>query len=429
MVLKLSAFTVIIITILSIVALDIVAHLIAHLIGNTNPKWYKLLGIVSFLYIVCYTSLTATGFLVINKTLDGENESIVSQNSNEIYSVTAKSDPASASIFSGTGYNFKTGDSYSVDVEYDKTKYRFDGWEGDNEGTISSMDVYLIAHFTPIMYSVNAKASPPEAATFYGIGDNFDSGDKFNITFTYDKNKYKFESWSKDNSGIVENADINLLATFTPIYYTVTAVSNPPNVTSFNGTGTDFFYGDPYNVTLTDNLDNYEFVKWSNDNSGVISGNNINLIAEFQEKEVFDSISSLNFLSKAEVHASIKSFTSNYGTTYYDSFVVQDGILEGGHSKYEIVLDGKYKKFKAVMAATQRMSEARVFKNFGEVLIKGDGETLYDNVINSNDKPVDIDIDISNIDILEVQVYVAAGAGYNSAETLEIGVGDMKFCY
>ncbi len=179
-------------------------------------------------------------------------------------------------------------------------------------------------------YNVTARSIPEGVATFTGTGSGFMSGDSYSVDYSITNSNYEFDGWDTPNSGNIVETDVEVVARFkekpTPppvlTYYFVTAESNPVGVASFTGTGYSFVSGQSYSVDYTLIDDDYEFVGWSAEPSGVISGN-VSLVANFS-RPTYD-------VTARSIPAGVASFSGTMsdivdGTAYE---VTIDSVVDG----------------------------------------------------------------------------------------------------
>jgi hypothetical protein len=147
----------------------------------------------------------------------------------DLYAVRVESNPAGVATFSGYGTGFQDGDAYNVAIMSADPNYEFTGWTGAPSGNISGSDVNLVANFeqvvfedeeTPealeVRYEVSAVSEPAGVGTFTGEG-LFRSGDSFNVQVATVMEGYEFLRWETVNTGVVDGADVEVIAVFAEI--------------------------------------------------------------------------------------------------------------------------------------------------------------------------------------------------------------------
>lgn len=147
------------------------------------------------------------------------NVNFVYREVNELYSVTAVSNPVGVASFTGTGNAFELGNSYNVSYTLLDGSYRFIGWTGINSGTISG-NVQLVANFeripTPppaVTYTVSAISNPVGVASFIGTGNSFVSGQNYAVYYNLLDSDYEFTGWTGVSEGII-SGNVELVANF-----------------------------------------------------------------------------------------------------------------------------------------------------------------------------------------------------------------------
>jgi len=132
------------------------------------------------------------------------------------YSVTAESNPAGVTTFTGTGTDFIYNTSYEVSFVTVAEGYVFTGWTGVPSGTITS-NVHVIANFEPIApktYNVTVLAQPSEAATFTGELSNVIDGSDFDVAVDAITEGFEFVEWIGEPKGTIKGADVEVIASF-----------------------------------------------------------------------------------------------------------------------------------------------------------------------------------------------------------------------
>lgn len=161
-----------------------------------------------------------------------------------LYTVRVESNPAGIATFAGYGTGFSDGDTYNVSIASQDPAYVFIGWVGAASGTIAGSDVGITANFeqvvfedevTPeeldetVMYDVTAISQPAGVATFTGQGQ-FINGDSFRVEVATFMDGYEFVRWDTVNAGVMDGADVEVLAVFEEITEEELVVEEEPVV-------------------------------------------------------------------------------------------------------------------------------------------------------------------------------------------------------
>ena len=216
------------------------------------------------------------------------------------YTVSVSASPSADGTATGSGI-FTSGSSVTVTATAN-TGYQFANWT-ENGIVVSSSASYnftltenvnLIANFTTTgNYTVSVSASPSADGTATG-GGTFASSSPVTVTATANTG-YQFVNWTENGTVVSSSAsynfilsgNLNLIANFMPINYTVSVSASPSADGTATGDGT-FAYGSPVTVAATANT-GYQFVNWM-ENGGVVSSSasyaftvsgNVSLVANF----------------------------------------------------------------------------------------------------------------------------------------------------
>ena len=215
------------------------------------------------------------------------------------YTVTTSSSPANGGTTTGGG-TFNSGASCTVTAT-PASGYTFVNWT-ENGTQVSTQANYtftvtgnrsLVAHFSPVTYTVTTSSNPTNGGTTSG-GGTFNSGASCTVTAT-PASGYAFVKWTENGTQVSTQANYtftvtgnrSLVAHFSPVTYTVTTSSNPTNGGTTTGDGT-FNSGASCTVTATANS-GYAFEKWTKNNAQVSTNpsytftvnSNCNLVAHF----------------------------------------------------------------------------------------------------------------------------------------------------
>ena len=188
------------------------------------------------------------------------------------YTVTTSGSPSDGGTATGGG-NYPNGASVTV-TAVPHTGYAFMNWtEGGVEVSASASYSFsaganrvLVAHFTPILYTVTTSSAPPEGGTTTG-GNTYQSGANVTVIATPNAG-YAFVNWM-ENGGEVSasasysftaSANRSLVANFMPVYAIATGASPSAGGTT-TGDG-DYAGGANVTVMATPNA-GYAFVNWT----------------------------------------------------------------------------------------------------------------------------------------------------------------------
>ena len=232
-------------------------------------------------------TLTATaneGYKFVNWTINGEtvtdNPITVTVNSDVTavanfaviqHTVTATvNDPAMGSVEGAGVYNYGTTATLTATAN---EGYEFVGWTigeetmTENPLTLTVMsDVNVVANFKAIEYTVTASVNDAAMGSVEGAG-TYNYGSTAILTATANVG-YEFVGWTVNGETLTENpltltvtSDVNVVANFKAIEYTVTATVNDPAMGNVEGAGT-YKQGSAATLTATAN-EGYEFVGWT----------------------------------------------------------------------------------------------------------------------------------------------------------------------
>ncbi len=153
--------------------------------------------------------------------------------------------------------------------------YLFVNWtEGGAEASTSASYTFtasanrdLVANFIPIVYIVSTSSFPVSGGDTSG-GGAFNSGDSATVIASPNQG-YDFLNWSVADSIVSANAiytfavlsNVDLVATFVAIPYTITTSASPAAGGSTSGGGT-FYFGDSVTVVAEASA-GYSFVNWT----------------------------------------------------------------------------------------------------------------------------------------------------------------------
>ncbi len=216
------------------------------------------------------------------------------------YTISVSANPAEYGTVSGGG-NYTHGQTVTLNA-IANTDYSFVNWTEDGN-IVSTNAEYsftatanrtLIANFATITYSITASANPTEGGTVNGSG-NYASGQTVNLNAIANTG-YNFTNWTENGSVVSTNAeysftaeaDRTLIANFELVNYTISAIANPVDGGTINGTG-DYTYGQTVNLSAVANT-GYTFVNWTENDTEVSTNaeysftatGNRNLVANFQ---------------------------------------------------------------------------------------------------------------------------------------------------
>lgn len=201
--------------------------------------------------------------------------------------LTVSSGDENAGSVTGSG----TFDYYSI-VEISATAnlgYKFVQWsDGETinpRQILIDQDTSIIAQFEQCKYKLVLTASDTLAGNVYGGGE-FTYGVSTNIAAIANEG-YAFINWSDGNTdasrSIIMTEDLNLVANFRAITYTVSAVPNDETMGLVIGAG-EYVYKGEVQLYAVPNT-GYEFYKWSNgvtDNPySFIATEDVHITAEF----------------------------------------------------------------------------------------------------------------------------------------------------
>ncbi len=191
------------------------------------------------------------------------------------YTISATANPSNGGTVEGGG-TFQEGQSCTVKATAN-TGYKFVNWTDDNV-QVSAQNEYtfevtgnrnLVAHFTPLPYTITATVIPEGSGRIEGIG-GYNYGDQCTLTAIANPG-YAFVKWTENGSQVsdqseytfVVSRDRELVAHFNTVDYTITAISEPAEggTVSVSGNG-GFNFGDPCTLTATPNP-GYIFLKWT----------------------------------------------------------------------------------------------------------------------------------------------------------------------
>ncbi len=204
------------------------------------------------------------------------------------YTISASVNPENSGSTTGGG-NYYSGATVSLSATPDDG-YSFSNWT-ENETEVSTSATYtfvatdnseLVANFTLNSYSVTGGVNPPNSGLIGGSAKE-DPQQFVNLLTTYGGNVtltaysavgYTFGNWT--NNGIeISNAatfvltvlgNINLVANFIPIPYSISANTSPAHTGTITGTG-EYHIGETGSVTATA-IPGYTFNYWTE--NGVI---------------------------------------------------------------------------------------------------------------------------------------------------------------
>ena len=178
--------------------------------------------------------------------------------------------PAMGSVEGAGVYNYGTTATLTATAN---EGYEFVGWTVNGETltenpltlTVTS-DVNVVANFKAIEYTVTATANDPAMGAVEGAG-TYNHGATVTLTATANEG-YEFVGWTVNGETLTENpltltitSDVNVVANFKAIEYTVTATANDPAMGAVEGAGT-YNHGATATLTATAN-EGYEFVGWT----------------------------------------------------------------------------------------------------------------------------------------------------------------------
>jgi len=97
----------------------------------------------------------------------------------------------------------------------------------------------------------------------------------------------------------------------------------------------------------------------------------------------------------------VTSFKTNMGEQYYNAFWTYS---YDGYIRSEYVVDGKYKKFQALLAPEEDWSSTRKEDNLGHLALYGDGKKIYESGPIPSDitTPIKVDVDLTGVLKLKV---------------------------
>ncbi len=252
-----------------------------------------------------FTSWTENGTVVsTNATYQftaSANRTLVANFTQRTYNVTATVDPDNSGTISGNNSPYNYGANVSLTATANNG-YSFVNWT-ENGNIVSTNAEYsftatanrtLIANFATITYTITASANPTEGGTVNGSG-NYASGQTVNLNAIANTG-YNFTNWTENGSVVSTNAeysftaaaDRTLIANFELVNYTISAIANPVDGGTINGTG-DYTYGQTVNLSAVANT-GYTFVNWTENDTEVSTDaeysftatGNRNLVANFQ---------------------------------------------------------------------------------------------------------------------------------------------------
>ena len=216
------------------------------------------------------------------------------------YTISVSANPAEYGTVSGGG-NYTHGQTVTLNA-IANTDYSFVNWT-ENGNIVSTNAEYsftatanrtLVANFATITYTITASANPTEGGTVNGSG-SYASGQTVNLNAIANTG-YNFTNWTENGSVVSTNAeysftaaaDRTLIANFELVNYTISAIANPVDGGTINGTG-DYTYGQTVNLSAVANT-GYTFVNWTENDTEVSTDaeysftatGNRNLVANFQ---------------------------------------------------------------------------------------------------------------------------------------------------
>ena len=280
---------------------EYVAHFNAitfDITASANPaEGGNVVGAGTYNYgATCTLSATANvGYTFDNWTQDGtivsseasfsitvnEDASYVANFSLNSYTITVEADPAEGGTADGGG-TFNHGETCTLTAT-PNGDYNFVNWT--KNGTVVSANASYtftvteegnyVAHFSQdVYYTVVASAYPVEGGTVSGSGA-FLEGETCTLTATANTG-YSFVNWTKNGVVVSTNTTYSFtvnetaefIANFSMGTYTVTAVTNPADGGTINGSGT-FNYGETATLVVIPN-ENYTFINWT-ENGNVVS--------------------------------------------------------------------------------------------------------------------------------------------------------------
>ena len=210
------------------------------------------------------------------------NRDLVAHFTQQEYIITAEADPVVGGTIEGTG-GYDYGEECTL-VATANDGYDFINWtkEGEQVSTrpnytfnVTESATY-VAHFQLKQFVITAVVDPENGGTVIGEG-----------TYGYGQNctliavpteGFAFVNWTKEDGEPVSandscqftvTEDLTLVAHFAEQSYTITAIINPAEGGSVDGTGTHS-YGEPVTLKARANP-GYAFVNWEDENGNQIS--------------------------------------------------------------------------------------------------------------------------------------------------------------
>lgn len=115
--------------------------------------------------------------------------------------------------------------------------------------------------------------------------------------------------------------------------------------------------------------------------------------------------------SKKYKYEFTNDFITNMGDRFTNAYTLVGSWGYPGYISNEYILDGKYKKFKALLAPGEGYSEYEKVDNLGNLILYGDGKIIYESGPIDSDllEPIVVDVDISGVLKLELTFETSRG--------------------
>ena len=250
-----------------------------------------------------------------------KNRTLTANFTAQKYIVTGNTDPLNAGSISGLG-EYVLGTTATLTANATEG-WNFLGWQYSYEDTIFSNspvieivvnnNFNLIAKFSKSLFSVSTTSNPTEGGVASG-GGYFYLGQKAELNAVANTG-WQFVNWTLDGKEISDKktiefnvkTNINFVANFKKLLYSLTASSKPIEAGIINGSG--FYYFDQSAIVTANANDGWQFKNWTVNDSVVSS----ELTYEIVIKN--DTNLTANFSLVTDINSNNDEFKNNFITS------------------------------------------------------------------------------------------------------------------